>query len=32
MDTKAKIIIGNSKSMEEIKNEEIDLIITSPPY
>ncbi len=32
MDTKAKIIFGNSKSMEEIKNEEIDLIITSPPY
>lgn len=32
MDTKAKIIIGNSKYMEDVKDEEIDLIITSPPY
>ena len=29
---KAKIIIGDSRRMEEIKDEEIDLIITSPPY
>ncbi|MEO0296927.1 MAG: site-specific DNA-methyltransferase [candidate division WOR-3 bacterium] len=28
----AKIIIGDSRSMIEIKEEEVDLIITSPPY
>lgn len=32
MKTKAKIIIGDSRQMKEVKNEEIDLIITSPPY
>ena len=32
METKAKIIIGDSRQMKEVKNEEIDLIITSPPY
>ena len=29
METKAKIIIGDSRQMKEVKNEEIDLIITS---
>lgn len=28
----SKIIIGDSRSMIETKNEEVDLIITSPPY
>jgi len=32
METKAKIIIGDSRQMKEVKNEEIDLIVTSPPY
>ena len=32
METKAKITIGDSRQMEEVKNEEIDLIVTSPPY
>lgn len=32
METKAKIIIGDSRQMKEAKNEETDLIITSPPY
>jgi len=32
METKAKIIIGDSRLMKEVKNEEIDLIVTSPPY
>ena len=32
METKAKIIIGDSRQMKEVKNEETDLIITSPPY
>lgn len=27
-----KVIIGDSRRMPEIKNEDIDLIITSPPY
>ncbi len=27
METKAKIIIGDSRQMKEVKNEEIDLII-----
>lgn len=31
METKAKIIIGDSRLMKEVKNEEIDLIITSRP-
>jgi DNA modification methylase len=29
---KAKIIIGDSRRMKELKDEEVDLIITSPPY
>jgi len=28
----AKIIIGDSRSMKEIRGEMIDLIVTSPPY
>lgn len=28
----AKIIIGDSRSMIELRDEEVDLIITSPPY
>ena len=32
METKAKIIIGDSRLMKEVKNEEVDLIVTSPPY
>lgn len=32
MINKAKIIIGDSRSMEEIKDEEVDLVVTSPPY
>ncbi|GAB4373299.1 MAG: hypothetical protein Kow0042_17100 [Calditrichia bacterium] len=32
METKAKIIIGDSRQMMELKNGEIDLIVTSPPY
>ncbi|MGB9856233.1 MAG: DNA methyltransferase [Caldisericum exile] len=32
MEIKAKIIIGDSRKMKEVQNEEIDLIITSPPY
>lgn len=30
--TKHKIITGNSNSMNEIENESINLIVTSPPY
>ena len=29
---KAKVIIGDSRKMIELKDEEVDLIITSPPY
>lgn len=32
MNCKANIIFGDSRSMKEIENEEVDLIITSPPY
>lgn len=32
MENKAKIIIGDSRQMKEVKDEQIDLIITSPPY
>ncbi len=32
MQTNHKIIIGDSRSMKEIENESIHLIITSPPY
>ena len=28
----AKIVIGDSRIMKEVNNEEVDLIITSPPY
>jgi site-specific DNA-methyltransferase (adenine-specific) len=27
-----KLIIGNSMNMQEIENESIHLVITSPPY
>lgn len=32
MDTKATIIIGDSRNMAEVANESVDLIVTSPPY
>lgn len=32
MFTNHKIIIGDSRHMTEVKNESVDLIITSPPY
>jgi len=32
MRTEHKIIIGDSRNMSELKNESIQLIITSPPY
>ena len=32
MITKHKIIIGDSRKMEEVQNESVHLIITSPPY
>ena len=32
MDNWAKIIIGDSRSMPEIENHTIDLVVTSPPY
>lgn len=32
MEPQAKIIIGDSRWMPEIKDKEVDLIITSPPY
>ncbi|MBC7361595.1 MAG: site-specific DNA-methyltransferase [Candidatus Aminicenantes bacterium] len=32
MEQQALIIIGDSRSMKEINNEYIDLIVTSPPY
>ncbi len=32
MKTKHKIIIGDSRSMKELNNESVQLIITSPPY
>lgn len=28
----ATVIVGDSRNMNELKNEEIDLIVTSPPY
>lgn len=31
-DIRARIIIGDSRRMIELENEEIDLIVTSPPY
>ena len=32
MDSKATIIIGDSRSMNEVGDGEIDLVVTSPPY
>jgi site-specific DNA-methyltransferase (adenine-specific) len=32
METKHKIIISDSRSMSEIKDKSVQLIITSPPY
>lgn len=32
MKTNHKIIIGDSRSMEEISNESVHLVVTSPPY
>lgn len=32
MTTKHKINIGNSNNMESVKNDSIDLVVTSPPY
>ena len=32
MVNKAKIIIGDSRKMEEIENNSVDLVVTSPPY
>lgn len=32
MDNWAKIIIGDSRSMPEIENQTVDLVVTSPPY
>jgi DNA modification methylase len=32
MDNWAKIIIGDSRSMAEVEDEAIDLVVTSPPY
>ncbi len=32
MQSKHKIIIGNSRNMTEVKNSSVHLIITSPPY
>lgn len=32
MDVRAKIIIGDSRKMVEVNNENIDLVVTSPPY
>ena len=32
MKTHHKIIIGDSRNMEEIADESIHLIVTSPPY
>jgi len=31
-ENKAKIIIGDSRRMFELKDEEVDLVVTSPPY
>lgn len=28
----AKVILGDSRKMLEVKNESIDLVVTSPPY
>ena len=32
MKTKHRVIIGNSQNLEEVENESVNLIVTSPPY
>lgn len=32
METNHKIIIGDSRSMAELKDKSVHLVITSPPY
>ena len=32
MNTEHKIVIGNSQNLEDIRDESVDLIVTSPPY
>ncbi len=32
MKSRAKVIIGDSRNMDEVSDESIDLIVTSPPY
>ncbi|MCW3130192.1 MAG: DNA methyltransferase [Methanophagales archaeon] len=32
MINEAKIIIGDSRKMEEVENNSVDLVVTSPPY
>jgi DNA modification methylase len=32
MERKAKIIIGDSRKMEEVEDNSVDLVVTSPPY
>jgi len=32
MENKAKIIIGDSRKMEEVEDSSVDLVVTSPPY
>lgn len=32
MKNQAKVIIGDSRLMKEVRDEEVDLIVTSPPY
>jgi DNA modification methylase len=32
MEARAKVIIADSRQMKEVADEEVDLIITSPPY
>ncbi len=31
MDSRAKIIIGDSRAMPEIEEQSVDLVVTSPP-
>ncbi len=32
MNTEHKIVIGNSQNLEDIRDESVDLVVTSPPY
>jgi modification methylase len=32
MKTEHKIVFGDAREMKELKNESVDLMITSPPY